>query len=229
MPMRILAVVAHPDDEIIGVGGTLCKHIDEGDDVKVIILGDGKTSRYNTYQKLTEIQIRNSKIETEQALDKLGIKNYQMKFLPNNRFDGIERLNLVKIVSKYINEFRPEKVYTHHIGDLNIDHRRCAEAVVIASRPIENPSVKSVLMFETLSSTEMGGYTLGTIFIPNYFVNIEKQLDRKLKAMACYKSELRDFPHPRSLESIKINAQLYGSKINIFAAEAFSLFRRIVN
>jgi len=225
---KILAIVAHPDDEIIGVGGTLCKHIDAGDTVRVVILGDGKSSRKDKYEKLGNEKIEDLDNETKAALSELGITDFSKHFLPDNRFDSMEILDLVKIVSKYIRDFRPEIVYTHHFGDLNVDHKMCSEAVVISCRPNENESVKQILMFETLSSTEMAGYEINNAFSPNYFVRIEKQLDRKIKSLSYYKSELHDYPHPRSLESVKINAQLWGTKINSYAVEAFSLFRGIV-
>lgn len=224
---RILAVVAHPDDEIIGVGGTLCRHVDEGDNVKVVILGDGKSSRRDKYAKLDENEIEKSNIETREALLKLGIEDFHKEFLPDNRFDSMEILDLTKLVSKHIKEFKPETIYTHHFGDLNIDHQMCSEAVVIACRPTENETVKQVFMFETLSSTEMAGYRATNVFLPNYFVDIQKQLDRKIDSMSHYKSELKSYPHPRSLESIKINAQLWGTKVNMLAVEPFYLFREL--
>lgn len=224
---RILAIVAHPDDEVIGVGGTLCRHIDEGDVVKVVILGDGKSSRRDKYEKLDDNEVEKSNTETKEALLKLGVKDFHKEFLPDNRFDSMEILDLAKLVSKHVHEFKPETVYTHHFGDLNIDHQMCSEAAVIACRPTENETVKQVFMFETLSSTEMAGYRAANVFLPNYFVNIQKQLDRKINSMSCYKSELKSYPHPRSLESIKINAQLWGTKVNTLAVEPFFLFREL--
>jgi len=224
---KILAIVAHPDDEVIGLGGTLCKHRDDGDSVRVIILGDGKSSRKDTYQKLNSKELERSNTETKIALLKLGITDFIKEFLPDNRFDSMEMLDLAKLISKHVQEFKPETVYTHHFGDLNIDHQMCSEATVIACRPTENETVKQVFMFETLSSTEMAGYRAMNVFLPNYFVNIEKQLTRKIESMSCYSSELRNYPHPRSLKSIKINAQLWGTKINTFAVEPFFLFREI--
>lgn len=225
---KVLAIVAHPDDEIIGVGGTLCRHVDSGDQVRVIILGDGRSSRKKTYEKLSDTQVQASNSETENALRVLGISDFQKEFLPDNRFDSMDLLDLVKIISKCVSEFKPEIVYTHHFGDLNVDHRMCSKAVATACRPTENPSVCQVLMFETLSSTEMAGYTLKNAFLPNRFVDIEKQFNRKIEAMSKYSSELRNYPHPRSLESIKINAQIWGTKINLKAVEPFFVFREII-
>jgi LmbE family N-acetylglucosaminyl deacetylase len=224
---KILAVVAHPDDEIIGVGGTLCKHTSMGDDVYVLILGDGKSSRNYTYKKLSENLKQKSLNETKKALSCLGIKYFYKESFPDNRFDGINMLDIAKKVSFYVNKIKPTIVYTHHFGDLNIDHQRTSEAVTIACRPIENNSVQTIYQFETLSSTEMAGYIPSRAFLPNVFINIETEIHKKLKAMGCYKSELHQFPHPRSLEAIEANAKVWGAKVNLKYAEAFFCLRQI--
>ncbi len=224
---KILAIVAHPDDEIIGVGGTLCKHANAGDEVHVLILGDGKSSRSNTYRELPENLKQKSQQETKKALSFLNIKSFYKESFPDNRFDNVDMLDIAKKVSFYVNKVKPTIVYTHHFGDLNIDHQRTAEAVTIACRPIENNSVQAIYQFETLSSTEMAGYIPSRAFLPNVFVNIETEIKKKLKAMNCYQSELHPFPHPRSLETIEANAKVWGSKVNLKYAEAFSCLRQI--
>lgn len=223
---KILVVVAHPDDEIIGVGGTLYKHVRIRDSVEVLILGDGKSSRNENYKFIGEEKAKSSD-ETLKAMRVLGIKKFTRENLPDNRFDTFVILNIAKIVSKYVKKSKAEIVYTHHPGDLNIDHKLTAEATIIACRPIENPSVKNLITFETLSSTEMAGYRPETVFMPNYFVDISKEIKIKLKAMSCYKSELRKHPHPRSIESIELNARMWGTKVNIRYAEAFCIIRKI--
>ncbi len=223
----ILAIVAHPDDEIIGIGGTLSRHAAGGDKVHVLILGDGKSSRSNTYKKLDKTVVEKSEQETKRALACLGIKSYYKEDLPDNRFDSVDMLDIAKKISGYVNKIKPTIVYTHHPGDLNVDHQRTSEAVTIACRPIENNSVQAIYHFETLSSTEMAGYTLNRAFLPNVFVNIEAEIQKKLKAMACYRSELRQFPHPRSLEAIEANAKVWGTKVNLKYAEAFYCLRQI--
>jgi LmbE family N-acetylglucosaminyl deacetylase len=224
---KILAIVAHPDDEIIGVGGTLGKHIGVGDEVHILILGDGKSSRNNTYTKLSKNLKEKSLNETRKALSCLGINSFFKENFPDNRFDSINILDIVKKVSFYVKKIQPTIVYTHHFGDLNIDHQRTAEAVTIACRPIENNSVQAIYQFETLSSTEMAGYVPNRAFLPNTFVNIETEMQSKLKAMNCYQSELCKFPHPRSLETIEANAKVWGSKVNLKYAEAFFCLRQI--
>jgi len=224
---KILAIVAHPDDEIIGVGGTLCKHIAQGDDVTVLILGDGKSSRKLVYKKLTEGTEKLSLKETQKALTYIGVKSFFREKFPDNRFDSVNLLDLVKKISHYVETIKPSIVYTHHFGDLNIDHQKTAEAVTIACRPIENNCVRTIYQFETLSSTEMAGYVPGRAFLPNMFVDITNQIEKKINAMNCYKSELHAFPHPRSIEAIKANAKVWGAKVNIHYAEAFFCLREI--
>lgn len=223
---RVLSIVAHPDDEIIGLGGTLRKHVNNGDYVEVLILGDGKTSRNLKYKPINDKTKEVSQTETDNAMSILGIKKFSHDFLPDNRFDGIKLLDIVKIVSKYIKAVRPTIIYTHHTGDLNVDHQMTAEAVIVATRPIEYPGLKELRMFETLSSTEMAGARHTHVFIPNLFINIEKELPDKLSALNCYKSELNEFPHPRSLKAVEYNAYLWGAKNNQSAVEAFYIFRK---
>ena len=224
---KILAVVAHPDDEIIGVGGTLCKHSSKGDEVHILILGDGKSSRQDAYKSPTKALIAKSFKETREALACIGINSFKKLSFPDNRFDEVAILDLTKSISAHISKIKPDLVYTHHFGDLNIDHQRTSEAVTIACRPIENNSVKAIYHFETLSSTEMAGYVPGRAFLPNVFVNIEKEIKRKMEAMNCYQSELHEFPHPRSLVAIETNAKLWGTKVNLKYAEAFYCLREI--
>lgn len=216
---RVLVFAAHPDDEIIGVGGTLCKHIKAGDVVDVVILG-GRTTSRDVHQDV-------SKDETKNALNVLGISSHKNENVPDNRFDSINLLDIVKMVAKHVRILTPNIVYTHHFGDLNVDHRILSEAVITACRPIENDCVEEIRMFETLSSTEMGGYEIKSVFQPNMFIDISEELKLKLEAMSCYKSELRDYPHPRSLKAIEYNAYVWGVKNNLKAAEAFHLFRSI--
>jgi LmbE family N-acetylglucosaminyl deacetylase len=223
---KVLVVAAHPDDEIIGLGGTLQKHIKNGEDVEVLILGDGKTSRDKSYKAIKSDLKEKSLSETEKALKILGVKKFHREFLPDNRFDNLVLLDIVKIVSDYIKNYLPTIIYTHHYGDLNVDHQLTSEAVIISTRPIEYPQLKELRMFETLSSTEMAGARYTHTFIPNLFVNIENELGDKLKAMGCYASELRDFPHPRSLKAIEYNAYVWGAKNNQRAVEPFYIFRK---
>ncbi len=225
---NILAVVAHPDDEIIGVGGTLRKHVKQGDDVSVLILGDGKSSRNRGYHPLEDDARDASIAETKKALAVLGITTFYKEYLPDNRFDSVILLDVVKVVSEYIDKVNPKVIYTHHTGDLNIDHQITAESVIIATRPIQNAALEELRMFETLSATEMAGPRQTHVFMPNLYINIEQELEDKMKAMKCYESELREFPHPRSLKAVAYNAHVWGAKNNSTAVEPFYLFRKYI-
>jgi LmbE family N-acetylglucosaminyl deacetylase len=222
--MKIKVIVAHPDDEIIGVGGTIAKHVDSGDEVSVLILAEGKSSRFNSYDEFCKDILEEYINETEQALAALGVSKFKLFSLPNNRFDGMELIDIVKIIENEINLYKPDVVYTHYYGDMNVDHQQTSKAVTIACRALPGCSVHEILMFETLSSTE-SSLGIGIGFTPNYFVEISKQVEKKLNAMSCYKSELREEPHPRSISSIKRNSELWGSKVGVDSAEAFVVSR----
>lgn len=222
--MRVLAVVAHPDDEVIGVGGTLARHAEQGDEVWVVILGDGKTSRRPEYAVLSEAARDGSHGETEEAVRRLGVHHVARHDLPDNRFDSLPLLDVIKRVEEHVQALAPEIVYTHHGGDVNVDHCVTHRAVVTATRPLPGCPVRWVLAFETLSSTEWS-YREPWTFAPDYFVNIAGQLERKLSALAAYGSELRDPPHPRSLEVIEQNARVWGAKCGFPAAEPFQVIR----
>jgi len=149
-----------------------------------------------------------------------------MENLPDNRFDSIPLLDVVKIIEKYIEDIKPDIIYTHFGGDLNIDHKITFEAVLTASRPIGQEYVKEIYAFETVSSTEWNFNGMDG-FKPNYFVDITETLDMKLKAMECYKSELKEFPHPRSNKNLKASALKWGSVVSRMYAEAFQVVRII--
>lgn len=222
--MKVMVFAAHPDDEIIGVGGALAKHVRQGDNVSAVIMAEGKSSRKADYVKPEDSIMQDSNNETKQALSTLGIEDFVRLNLPDNRLDSMDLLDVVKEAEKQIDRFQPDIVYTQYGGDINIDHTVVFRAVMTATRPLPGHSVKQVLAYETLSSTEWN-YLQKDQFHANYFINIEEELDMKLKAMACYGSELRDFPHPRSLQAIENNAYVWGAKSGFKAAEAFMLVR----
>lgn len=222
--MKVLAVVAHPDDEVIGVGGTLARHAARGDEVTVVILAEGKSSRKPRYEPLAEDVRRAAHAETEEAGRVLGLAALRRHDLPDNRLDSIDLLDLVKLVAGHVGEVAPEVVYTHHGGDLSIDHQRVHRAVMTATRPLPGCPVKWVFAFETASSTEWS-FREGDAFQANYFVDIGAHLERKMAAMAAYRSELHEPPHPRSLAAIERNARTWGSRCGLAAAEAFRVVR----
>jgi N-acetylglucosamine malate deacetylase 1 len=222
---RVAAIVAHPDDEVLGCGGTLRRHVLAGDAVSVVILADGETSRETVGQSAAAIERRST--AAQQAAEILGVGNLQMHSLPDNRLDGEVLLDIVKIVERHITEIRPDIVYTHHAGDLNVDHRRVHEAVVTACRPQLGHPVETLLFFEIASSTEWQPPHSASPFLPNWFVDITHTVATKLEALTAYAHEMRDWPHPRSYRGVEHLARWRGAIAGCDAAEAFMLGRRI--
>ncbi|MBO5093106.1 MAG: PIG-L family deacetylase [Lachnospiraceae bacterium] len=226
--MNILIVAAHPDDEILGVGGTIAKHIEAGDAVYALILGEGQTSRFEKREDAgTEILERLHE-DTMRSAAVLGIRDVYFENFADNRFDSVALLEIVKAVERRIRELAPEIVYTHHRGDLNIDHQITYQAVMTATRPMADQPVKEIYAFETVSSTEWN-FTYGDEqFAPDVFVRLtDEQFEKKLSAMRKYETELCEFPHPRSLEMLRASASRWGGVVGARYAEAFETVRVI--
>lgn len=234
---NVLVVAAHPDDEIIGPGGTIARHVASGDEVRVLIMGEGQTSRFNDREKVSREILDELHSDTLKAAGVLGVKEVLFEDFPDNRFDSVPMLELAKAVERVIDDYGPHIIYTHHGGDLNVDHRRCLEAVVTATRPMEDCPVSEIYAFPTLSSTEWsfsspmggGGAFMGSGFMPNVFIKLSfDDLRKKLEAMSLYRSELREFPHPRSLKMIENEALRWGSVSGLYYAEAFECVRKVI-
>ncbi|MEV6781572.1 PIG-L deacetylase family protein [Streptomyces sp. NPDC051098] len=217
----VLAVVAHPDDEVIGPGGTLARHAKAGDEVHVLILAEGKTSRADDPDPEGSAVL--SAGETAASCAVLGAAGVHRLDLADNQLDTYPLLSLAQRVGDVVERLAPHTVYTHHSGDLNIDHELTARACMIACRPHVSP-VRWLLGFSTLSATD-AGYAGRQPFVPALYSDISDTLALKLDAMRCYASELRDFPHPRSLKAIGLQAELFGAHADTAAAEAFSVLR----
>ncbi len=217
MNKKILIIASHPDDEVLGCFGTVAKLIKEGYEAYTLILGEGKTSRGEGAEEIKKLHQ-----EIEKANELIGIEDVFIESLPDNSFDSIPLLNIIKIVEKVKNLIKPDIIFTHYKKDLNIDHRLTYQAVITATRPMFNESVKEIYSFEILSSTEWN-YPLS--FNPDIYFDISGTLDLKIKAMSFYKSELRNFPHPRSLEGIELNAKYLGMRVGKKAIEAFKCVR----
>jgi len=224
---RIMVVVAHPDDEILGCGSTMNRLIQENNCViRVVILGEGITSRSETRDPdkwKAELEIHRKNINSAQKI--IGFEKVEIYDFPDNRFDSVALLDIVKVVEKEINDFKPEIVFTHFKDDLNVDHQLTYRAVITACRPGTN-SVNTIFCFETPSATD---WNPGVAFIPNMYVKIsDKNLKAKQKAMDCYEFEKRDYPHPRSLKALQSLAEKRGVECGVEYSEAFILVRSIV-
>jgi LmbE family N-acetylglucosaminyl deacetylase len=227
---RIMLVVAHPDDELLGLGASMNRLIrDFGAIVHVVILGEGITSRADKRDVTNfkeELDIHRSNIIS--ASKYIGFQSNSIYDFPDNRFDTIALLDIIKVVEKEKNMFSPEIIFTHHGGDVNIDHQRTFEAVITACRPLNNEITKSIFTFETPSGTEWRASSDPRTFIPNFFISVSEQnLNAKISGMECYKFEKREFPHPRSPEALRIQAQRWGVAIGSEFAEAFCLIRSV--
>jgi len=223
--MKILLIAAHPDDEVLGCGGTIAK-LSSNNDIYTLILGEGITSR-NISEEEKKKKLKELKKQSAEANKLLGVKRVFFENFPDNKFDTIPLLDIIKSIEKVIQKIKPVEIFTHHYGDLNIDHQLTHRAVLTAVRPDGSPIVKKILSFEVLSSTEWNYQNQNNIFTPNIYIDISETLNKKLEAMKVYTSEIRDYPHPRSLEGIKILAQKRGLEAGLKFAEAFMLIREI--
>ncbi len=222
---KILIIAAHPDDEILGCGGTIARFVREGFEAYTLILGEGKTSRdktRNREKRKEELYVINK--ETHAANNIIGIKDIFSYNFPDNRFDTVALLDIVKVIEEVKNKIKPDIIFTHFENDLNIDHRITYNAVITATRPLSTETTKEIYSFEVLSSTE---WKFPLNFSPDTFFDITDTLDVKLKSMKKYVSELKKSPHPRSLEGIKLTARNWGMKTGLNYAEAFKTIRKI--
>lgn len=221
----VLVVAAHPDDEVLGCGGTIVKLVREDNEVSVLILGEGVTSRFNKRMEGRKSQdLKKLKASISRAKKILGVKKTFLFNFPDNKFDSVPLLDIVKVIEKVKGEVKPDEIYTHHRNDLNIDHRITFNAVLTACRPLTEEMVKEIYSFEIPSSTE---WNYPYVFSPNTFVDITEAIGKKIEALKCYTSELRKFPHPRSEKSIKAIARHRGSMAGLNYAEAFEAVRII--
>ena len=227
---RILCIVAHPDDEILGLGASLHRLIHEaGCNARAVILGEGVTSRDGKRDvNLRSSEIDRLRLNIEDARKIIGYESVGIYDFPDNRFDSVNMLDIIKVVEKEKRDFSPQYIFTHHGGDLNVDHQRTFEAVITATRPMEAESVEGIFCFETPSSTEWSASSDPFVFRPNFFQEV-KSLDikKKIEAMEGYENEKRTYPHPRSPEALKLLAQRYGVILGVKYAEAFQIIRMI--
>jgi len=225
--MVVLVVAAHPDDEVLGCGGTIARLAREGHEVHIAILGEGITSRSRTRDEASRVDAEALRARAREVAKLLGGRSLLTQDLPDNRFDTVPLLDVVKVVEEWVGAIRPQVVNTHHSGDLNIDHSVVHRAVLTATRPIAGCDIMEICAFEVPSSSEWAFGQFTKPFQPNVFVDVSETLGLKLRAMRLYETEARPFPHPRSREALRAAALKWGSVAGLKAAEAFELVRSI--
>ena len=213
---NILAIFAHPDDEVLACGGTLIKRFNNGDNIKIIILSNGCDSRNDSSKKEIEIRIKSCK----QACKILGVQSVSIGNFPDNKFDSLALLDIIKFLEKEIKSFVPDEIFTHFSFDLNIDHRITYQAVKTIFRPMFIKQNLKIYECEILSSTDWAQNSKH-VFVPNHYENISNFLKTKNKALKCYDYEMREFPHSRSYEALTNLAKFRGMHSGFEMSEAF--------
>ncbi|OOV88587.1 PIG-L deacetylase family protein [Oceanospirillum linum] len=222
MSKTVLVVAAHTDDEALGCGGAIARHVAEGEQVHLLFMTDGVGSREVIAAEATE-----RLTAAQQAAKVLGVSSFTNLNFPDNRMDSVSLLDIVQKLEAVINEVQPEVIYTHHNGDLNIDHRITHQAVMTACRPVPGSPIKEIYAFEVLSATEWNTPGFAP-FIPNVFIDISGYIDIKMQSIEAYSLEMRPAPHSRSIENVKRLAEFRGSSVGIEAAEAMMAVRLVV-
>jgi N-acetylglucosamine malate deacetylase 1 len=225
---KILVVVAHSDDEALGMGATIARHNAQGDEIRLIVMTNGVSARKKTAQEneLNSINIEKRRNSLEKSASILGISQIYSFEFPDNQMDNIPLLEIVKTIESVLEEYSAETIYTHSSSDLNIDHVITHKAVITACRPQPKSSIKKILTFEVRSSTEWQASSQAQ-FIPNYFIDITTFFKQKVDALNCYSEELRQFPHSRSIKAIEAQAISRGASVGMAYAEAYYLERFI--
>ncbi|HLQ36281.1 MAG TPA: PIG-L deacetylase family protein [Planctomycetota bacterium] len=213
---RVLILAAHPDDEILGCGGTAALHTAAGDQVTSVIACEGESLRYADQGVGMEDQARRAGLV-------LGVHDIRFLRFPDQQLDTLTLTRIITPIEAVVRELRPRVVYCQYGGDVNRDHELLFKAILVATRPTES-CIEAVYAFDTASSTE---WAYPRTFVPDTWVDIGSTLERKLEAMACYASELRDYPHPRSLQALRNKARAWGNQCCLDAAEVFQTVRRV--
>ncbi len=223
---KILVVAAHPDDEMLGVGGTIHNLVSKNKIIaNAMILSKGITSRQSDKNDKDLIKQEKNIIKSTSII---GFKDVVTLDFPDNRFDSVDLLDIIRSVENIIEKFKPDIIFTHHSMDLNIDHRITNEAVITATRPVPDTRPVSLFSFETPSSTEWQVNDSDKAFLPNFFVELNKNdIVAKQKALRAYSTECKNYPHPRSEKSLEIISERWGLNIGVKYAEAFRIIRHI--
>ncbi len=214
--MRILVFAPHNDDEVLGVGGTIAKYVRQGHDVYVCEV----TALLEEPERMQKVQD-----QAREAHRILGVKDSVFLNLPVVHLKETATHIKNKIFCEVVDQIKPNIVFVPHIGDMHIDHAETTMAVMVALRPINNPQLQAVYAYETLSETEWNIPNASNAFLPTTWSDISETFDAKIDAMKCYTTQLRDFPHPRSIKAIEALANFRGSTIGVEYAEAFMVIR----
>ena len=220
---KVLVVAAHPDDELLGCGGTLIKLAKKNCKIFTLFFTDGVSARGKKFLK----KANNRRNDALKSLKIMGVNNSKFLSYPDNGLDTVPLIKIVREIEQIITKFKPDTILTHSNVDLNIDHEIVSRAAVTASRPKPNFCVKNILLFETLSSTEWNFNLKKKTFNPNYFIDITLTIKKKIKAAKAYKNEINSWPHPRSIKGIKNLASYRGQSVGLKYAEAFYLLRYV--
>jgi LmbE family N-acetylglucosaminyl deacetylase len=218
--MRVLVVAAHPDDEVLGMGGTIARHAGEwGDDVRILCVTDGSSTQYPGDAERRGLKDE----EARRAAAILGVTDYVHLDLPDMRLDTLAHVEVNRVVEEHVRDHRADVVYCVQ-PDVNLDHRVLFDSVSVATRPAPGQTVRRVLTYAPTSSTEWTP-AAANWFVPNWFVDVTTTLERKVEAFAAYATEQRDWPHPRSERALRAHAAYFGATVGCEAAEPFVLVR----
>ena len=235
--MKILVLAAHPDDEVLGMGGTIKKLSKKGNDIKIIFMSTGILSRRKTESKVSkqvftkdwmeknESKLKSLRGDAKRAGKILGVNEIEFMDFPDNEMDIVSTLMITKSIENSIKDFKPNVIYTTPQNDVNVDHQKVFASTLVATRPYKNSILQEVISYEIPSSTE---WFFPSQFSPNIFVDISKEFTSKIKAIKAYKTEIREFPHPRSIEALEVITKRWGSVSGFNYAEAFRLVRTLI-
>lgn len=218
----IVIIVAHPDDEVLACGGTSSRLSKEGHTVNLLVLSTGMMSRGD----FNETDLKQLQFEALEAAKFIGIKNIEFGMFPDNQMDTVPLLDVVKKVEEFVKKYQPDIIFTHHKGDINVDHSVTFKAVMTATRPLPETKEIQILASEVLSSSEFG--SADQRIVPNVYFRLSREdIQNAVDALACYKTEIRLWPHPRSTKALEVNSLLRGSECGVEYAEAFEVMRFI--
>lgn len=223
---RILVIAAHPDDEVYGMGGTMAKLSAQGHEVHVLIVTDGCTAQYAGRPDLPEL-IKTKQAEAREANRLLGVKEVHFGAFPDMRLDTVPHVEVNRLIEETVDAVRPEAVYTHFYGDVNLDHQMVYRSTLVAVRPVPGQCVRELYCYRVPSSTEWSPQLAQTAFLPNVMEETVDYAEAKERALLAYQTEARPYPHPRSARYVRETDRARGLEWGLGPAEGFWLLRKI--